>query len=418
MTGIVWAWKIKQEQTPKSHQKSKSMGYCRPYRRPLLPLPLLCLLLLVPDIATSFTASRCPKISPATGLTNQFYNWKGHGIRYQHNENKEGPPVLLIHGLFVNSDHWRQTLSWLSEHDYDAYALDLLGCGWSDKPTAQAAQSVNGETQRFGNNEPAVVSNVALGSACGTQTRVRDVDLRHPLESPYNFFTWADLIADFCQDIILPNNKDQYTDVSIVCNSIGTISSLQATIDHPHWFNGVFVVCPNFRELHSAEVPFSKLSMPLIKQVQSLLRNKGQGVFDLMANPSTVKNILMEPYANTTAIDDTLVKVLLDPLLTDGASNVVFDTLSYSAGPLPEQQLQHFPLHKPVWVLYGDEDPWTPGPRVEALKQYDPVQHVYKLSGVGHCPHDEAPGLVHPLLEEFLKAIEKKKGVETEAMST
>ena len=35
-----------------------------------------------------------------------------------------------------------------------------------------------------------------------------------------------------------------------------------------------------------------------------------------------------------------LVDVLLTPLLTEGASDVVFDTLSYSAGPLPEQLLQ------------------------------------------------------------------------------
>ena len=30
--------------------------------------------------------------------------------------------------------------------------------------------------------------------------------------------------------------------------------------------------------------------------------------------------------------------MLLTPLLTEGAADVVFDTLSYSAGPLPEQQ--------------------------------------------------------------------------------
>ena len=44
--------------------------------------------------------------------------------------------------------------------------------------------------------------------------------------------------------------------------------------------------------------------------------------------------------------------MLLDPLLTEGADEVVFDTLSYSAGPLPEQQLSSsdFPRDCPVWV--------------------------------------------------------------------
>jgi pimeloyl-ACP methyl ester carboxylesterase len=94
-------------------------------------------------------------------------------------------------------------------------------------------------------------------------------------------------------------------------------------------------------------------------------------------------------------VDDTLVQVLLDPLLTPGASQVVFDLLSYSAGPLPEQQLQQFPLghnsnnnhNIPVWVVYGDQDPWTPGPRVEALQHCSPaVERVVPLHNVGHCP--------------------------------
>ena len=38
------------------------------------------------------------------------------------------------------------------------------------------------------------------------------------------------------------------------------------------------------------------------------------------------REILKEPYAVTDAIDD--------PLLTEGTDDVVFDTLSYLAGPL------------------------------------------------------------------------------------
>ena len=80
--------------------------------------------------------------------------------------------------------------------------------------------------------------------------------------------------------------------------------------------------------------------MPLVKTVQRLLRERGQGLFDALANANTVKNILKEPYAVKDAVTDELVEVLLTPLLTEGAADVVFDTLSYSAGPLPEDQLQ------------------------------------------------------------------------------
>ncbi len=114
------------------------------------------------------------------------------------------------------------------------------------------------------------------------------------------------------------------------------------------------------------------------------------------------------------AVDDELVSVLLDPLLTAGADDVVFDTLSYSAGPLPEQQLSstNYPKETcPTWVVYGEADPWTPKKRVENLKNVgrvgdeygeSTVERIVGLEGVGHCPHDESPEVVNGLILEFL----------------
>ena len=53
--------------------------------------------------------------------------------------------LLLIHGLFVNSDHWRRALTGLGGgggNDGSScriYALDLLGCGWFPRRRARAA---------------------------------------------------------------------------------------------------------------------------------------------------------------------------------------------------------------------------------------------------------------------------------------
>ncbi len=175
--------------------------------------------------------------------------------------------------------------------------------------------------------------------------------------------------------------------------------------------HGAFVsnkVLSQYRELHSAEIPFPNVAMPIVRSVQSLLRNNGQGLFEALAKPDTVKQILMEPYVISEAVDDELVDVLLTPLLTPGASDVVFDTLSYSAGPLPEQQLseENFPTENtPVWIVYGSKDPWTPAARVEKMQDLPSVEKVIRLDGVGHCPHDEAPELVNPLLFEFMERV-------------
>eukprot|EP00804_Cyclotella_cryptica_P025258 CCRYP_010361-RD/>CCRYP_010361-RD protein AED:0.26 eAED:0.26 QI:0/0/0/1/0/0/3/0/266 len=248
------------------------------------------------------------------------------------------------------------------------YALDLLGSGWSDKPNRNdpTAQSVDGENVR----------------------------------SPYNFYTWAEQITDFVHDVIHaecppPSFPSSPPPVTLVANSIGTMSALQSVLDEPNLFNGVFIINPNFRELHMAEVPLSALTMPLVRQIQSVLRNNGHGLFKTLATPETVTQILKEPYAVIDAIDEELVSVLLDPLLTPGADEVVFDTLSYSAGPLPEQQLSssQFP-NLPVWVIYG-----RPGEDVST------VERVVGLDGVGHCPHDERPDVVNGLVWEFLERL-------------
>jgi len=372
----------------------------------LLGRNLLCVSLSAPPV--------CPEKSPATGLKNRFYSWKeNQQIRYQSCGPQDGEPVVLVHGLFLNSDYWRKTLKALSDEGYRAYALDLWGCGWSDRPSSKspAAQRCNGESGRFPDARSTVLWSAQLGTAGGVLKRVCNIQLTHPLGSPYNFYTWSDLVKDFCRDIVLKGDHG-HTSATLVANSIGCVTAHQALLDAPYLYKGVFDISPNFRELHSAEVPFAFLN-EILENNQGILREYGRVFYDILATPLAVKLILKcWPYANKTAVDDTLVKVLLDPLLADAARDVVFDTLSYNAGPLPEPQLAMFPKNKPVWICYGKADPWSKGKRMEALIEFDCVEKIVSWKNVGHCPHDEAPERVHPLLFDFLKRL-RGKGNET-----
>mmetsp|Transcript_52154 Transcript_52154/g.110840 ORF Transcript_52154/g.110840 Transcript_52154/m.110840 type:complete len:487 (+) Transcript_52154:94-1554(+) len=410
------------------------------------------------DVTTTtppeYSSEGMPSHSPATKLPNRLYKWRGHDVRYQVSGPEDADhTLLLIHGLFVNSDHWRKMLTGLHTHEdeakgnncsggkktYRIYALDLLGSGWSSKPSRDdpIARAADGENGRFlgcdsvcyreqeqsttmkgrptKHRSPPVLENVPLGTAAGGNRLATSLELRHPLGSPYNFYTWAEQIADFVHDVVHPKVEEgSSTKVTLVSNSIGTMSALQSILDEPELFDGCFVINPNFRELHMAEVPLSPLTMPLVRQIQSLLRTRGHGLFETLATPDTVTEILKEPYHVADAIDKELVDVLLSPLLTKGADDVVFDTLSYSAGPLPEQQLSSpdFPEDCPVWVVYGRDDPWTPPKRVENLGRVcnglrggygnGPVERVVGLEGAGHCPHDEVPERVNGLVLEFL----------------
>ena len=63
----------------------------------------------------------------------KYYHWKYGNIYYT--KSGKGKPVLLIHDLDSTSSsyEWEAVIKKLSE-DHTVYAIDLLGCGRSEKP--------------------------------------------------------------------------------------------------------------------------------------------------------------------------------------------------------------------------------------------------------------------------------------------
>ena len=81
--------------------------------------------------------------SQSQQVPGDFWKWKGHNIRYRRGDwEEEGdssrPIVVLVHGFGGNCEHWRKNLPDVSEYA-EAYAIDLLGYGYSDKPKPPAA---------------------------------------------------------------------------------------------------------------------------------------------------------------------------------------------------------------------------------------------------------------------------------------
>lgn len=131
------------------------------------------------------------RASVDTSVDNEFWSWRGQNIRYvaHGEENLEGPCVIMVHGLFVNADHFRKNLPELANAGFRAYGIDLLGSGYSSKPppTGDAAQKISGESTR--SIVQSGLSDVELGTANGG-TRRSDVALAHPVQgSVYNFYT-------------------------------------------------------------------------------------------------------------------------------------------------------------------------------------------------------------------------------------
>lgn len=298
-----------------------------------------------PDTSAQLTTPGPPPVQSSIWI------WRDYSIRYQ-SCGDTGPALVLVHGFGANSDHWRKNLPVLG-NSHRVYSIDLIGYGYSDKPNPR----------HFGDT------------------------------SFYTFETWASQLNDFCLEVV----KDE---AFFICNSIGGLVGLQAAIMAPKICKGLVLLNISLRMLHIKKQP--KLARPLIKSFQSFLRNTALGklFFRTVATPQSVRNILCQCYHDTSQVTEELVDKILLPGLQPGAVDVFLEFICYSDGPLPEELLPQ--VKCPVLIAWGDKDPWEPIELGRAYGNFETVEDFVVLPDVGHCPQDEAPQLVNPLVESFV----------------
>lgn len=288
--------------------------------------------------------------------------WQDLSISYQQ-AGTSGPPVILIHGFGASSYHWRHNISALAEVSR-VYAIDLLGYGQSAKP--------------------------APGQ---------------PL--PYTFETWGQQIIDFATAVI---GEPAY----LIANSIGCIVAMQAAVMVPKQVRGIAMLDCSLRLLHDRKrhtLPwYRSATAPLIQRLLSY-RPLGNFFFSRLATPRTISRILKQAYGRPEAVTDELVTLLLDPARDVGAVDVFLSFIRYSQGPLPEDLLPQ--LTCPTLVLWGADDPWEPIELGRSFAEYSAVEDFVALPGVGHCPQDEAPEQVNPILTDWLQQHSQQKFKET-----
>ena len=281
------------------------------------------------------------------------WSWKGFSIGYQ-TCGDAGPAVVFVHGFGASWGHWRKNLPVLGK-TCRCYALDLIGFGSSDKPTP-------GE------------------------------------KIDYTFETWGQQVADFCREVVGGS-------AFLVGNSIGCIVVMQAAVAHPDLARGIAALNCSLRLLHErkrGELPwYRRAGAPLF---QRLLKQPwiGRFFFRQIAKPKVVRNILKQAYRHPEAVTDELVDILMKPASDVGAAEVFLAFTNYSQGPLPEDLLPHLPCS--VILLWGTDDPWEPVELGREWVKYPTVEKFVPLEGLGHCPQDEAPEIVNPILEKWLRS--------------
>ena len=89
------------------------------------------------------------------GGEEQRYRWRGGELAYVVAGEAGAPPVLLVHGIYAgaSSFEFRRNFSDLAR-DFRVYALDLLGCGCSERPRRLYRQEdVAAQVENFAREE-------------------------------------------------------------------------------------------------------------------------------------------------------------------------------------------------------------------------------------------------------------------------
>ena len=309
--------------------------------------------------------------------TDWLHTWTWNGLEVSYlacPSAAPGTPVVLIHGFGACKEHWRHNVSAL-QGARPVYAIDLIGFGRSAKPVSHLR------------DEPASEHSIRYG-----------IDL------------WAHQVADFVVEQI-------GGPVQLVGNSIGGVVALAAAaqleqLQHP--IQGVVLIDCAQRALDdkrlSDQPPLRRWGRPLLKQV---VRQRWitTPLFNSLCRPGVIRKVLLQAYPSGNNVDEALVEILLQPALSAGASEAFRGFINLFDDKIAPELLEK--LSTPVAMLWGQRDPWEPIEEARRWGRFDCVRSIEELPGLGHCPHDEAPDVVNPLLAKALQQHEHQASERT-----
>lgn len=285
-------------------------------------------------------------IAAATGA---YWQWRNHSVYYVRagEAHPDRPPLLLVHGFGASTDHWRKNVAGL-QHEFEVWAIDLLGFGRSAKPNLE-----------------------------------------------YNAELWRDQLHDFIQTVI-----GQPT--VLAGNSLGGYASLCVAAQRPESAKGVVLLnsAGPFTDLLQKEPdPWRQAWENLVRSV--LLHPIPSGLlFQYVRQKSVIRRTLEQVYLDKTAITDQLVDDIYRPSCDPGAAAVFASVFRARQGENVDVLLEQ--ISCPLLVLWGEGDPWmnARSRSVRFRQHYPPLTEHFLQAG--HCPHDEVPDQVNGLMRDWV----------------
>ncbi len=294
----------------------------------------------------------------------QFWNWKNYQIAWQVEEtsNDSGIAIVLIHGFGACKEHWRfnqKTISSIAP----CYALDLIGFGDSSKPNSQI--SYEKKTYRNFN---------------------------------YCFDNWSQLVYDFCNEIVKKP-------VLLIGNSIGGVIALNTSKKLSQKALGVILIDCAQRTMDDKRLAEQSLLMRFLRPViKTFVRQRllSSNIFNIAAKPKFITKILKVAYPSGNNVDEELIDTLFKPTQSTGAPEAFRGFINLFDDYLAPILLKE--MNASVHLIWGEKDPWEPVKEAhEWFKTFECIKSLDIISDAGHCPHDEMPEKVNPILIKIIQ---------------
>ncbi|GBF90099.1 metal-nicotianamine transporter [Raphidocelis subcapitata] len=354
------------------------------------------------------------EVDPGTGLQRvkydpagwSFWKWRGHRVHYiAAGADNTGPPVLLIHGYGASAYHWRWQLPVLAAAGYRAYAVCLLGFGWSDKAVTDygagnlwadqladfCKEVINGAGAGGGSAEGAEGAAAAAAAASGTAAAAA---------APEPAILCGNSLGGYAALVTAARNPDLVRGLCLV-NSAGPLKSDAEDDPSADDVDGTAPPTPR-----AWWAPAADAATAAVKRVVLFF------AFQRARQPERIKEVLSMVYTNSqSSIDDDLVESIRVPATDPNAAEVFYriNASSPSQPPSVNALMRRLrALQLPTLLLWGQNDPWIVMSRAQRLKAIYPEASLVSIDA-GHCGHDEAPAQANEALLNWLAGLRAAK---------
>ena len=268
-----------------------------------------------------------------------FVNVDDARVHYQEFGDAAKPPIILIHGFTASVYVWKTVAPMLAESGFRVIAVDLLGFGYSEKPSW----------------------------------------------FDYSIQSQARMISRFM-------NRLGIGRATIVGNSYGGAVALNLTLDYPETIEKLVLVDPVTNDMPK--------NHPLLKLVS--IRGIGEMITPFIADSKLfLRHRMRGTIAKTNhhLITEERLAAIRRPLnATDGHHSLLATSRNWNANRI--EQDAHL-INQPTLVIWGEEDTIIPIKCGYKLHEEILNSRFVVLKDCGHVPPEEKSELFTELVAEF-----------------